>query len=564
MVKRAATLWLLTLCLALAEPLPVEFSGNRSFDERSLYEAMGIEKPYFFEFWKKRPKVDPKKLDVLIPLLENFYKSHGFYHANITYRVGNGKIEIDIKENRPVTVEDISYISPLDIEELLPFKKGDRFDAEKFVESKEKIKEFYAYHRYCNVNLDSKAYIDIENDKAYIVYDIEPNEPCLFGEITIKTPPKLDEKIVRSLLYFKEDDPYSAELIKKSYKEIYANEGVERVIIDDAKHEGNRVPVKVTVSLYPKPVHFSAGAGYSSDEGLNLQMGIKHRNFPKNLKTVGLQTRYSQIRRYVKATYEMPLPNHNRFAGEIGFSNEIFDGYKESSLRAKLLLKQLRWPQLLQESVSIDKTTTSESLDTVNFPNGRLLIVSVNGGWEIDRRDSVLNPTKGYKIGIEASGSVKSAISDATYYKLLLTGVHHTPLTKATLSLRLRQGVIKAKQGHIPPSYRFYAGGMNSNRAFGYRQLGPKNSLGDPVGAFSLTEATAEYRFDIGKNFRGVLFSDVTYLGQNSLPDYKRGYISVGPGIRYMTPIGPIAFDLGFNAQNFGSYTLHFHIGELF
>lgn len=563
-MKRAATLFVLTLCLALAEPLYVDFSGNSSIDDRSLYEAMGIEKPHFFEFWKKRPKLDPEKLDLMIPLLENYYKSHGFYHVKITYRVQKDRIVIKIEEHRPVTVADVSYISPLDIKELIPFKKGDRFDAEKFVQSKERIKEFYADRRYCNVDLNAKAFIDIENDQAYIVYDIEPNEPCVFGKISIKTQPGLDEKIVRSLLYFREGDPYSAELIKRSYREIYANEGVERVIIDDARHEGERVPVNVTVSLYPKPIHFTAGAGYSSDEGLNVQMGIKHRNFPKNLKTVGLQTRYSQIRRFIKGSYDMPLPNHNRFAAETGYNYEIFDGYKERSIRAKLLLKHLRWPQVFQESISIDNTTTTDSGDLVNFPNGKLLIVSANGAWEIDKRDSVLNPTKGYKIGVKASGSVKSPISDATYYKLFLNAAYHHPLKKATLSMRLRQGTIKAKQGHIPPSYRFYAGGMNSNRAFGYRQLGPKNGLGNPVGAFSITEATVEYRFDIGRDFRGVLFSDLTYLGQDSIPDYKRAYISVGPGIRYMTPIGPIAFDLGFDAQHLSRFTLHFHIGELF
>ncbi len=563
-MKRAATLSLLTLCLLFGSPLPLRFSGNGSIDDRTLYEAIGLEKPYFFEFWKEEPNVDPEKLDLLIPLLENFYRSRGFYHARVTYTVEDGAIVVKIEEKRPVTIADISSISPLDIGDLLPFKKGERFDAEEFVESKERIREFYADHRYCNVHLDAKAFIDIENDRAYLVYDITPNEPCVFGPVTIRTPPDVDEKIIRSLLYFRENDPYSAELIRRSYKEIYSNEGVERVIIDDSKHEENRVPVEVTVSLYPKPVHFSAGAGYSSDEGLNLQMGIKHRNFPDNLRTIGLQTQYSQIRRSIKGSYEMPLSNHNRLSAEIGYDDESFDGYKERSLRANVGLKHLRWPHIFQEELSIDETTTTESLDPLNFPDGKVRIVSAKAAWELDRRDSVLNPTKGYKVALQTAGSVKSPLSDATYYKLLLGAAYHIPLESATLSFRLRQGTIKAKQGHIPPSYRFYAGGMNSNRAYGYRQLGPKNGFGNPVGAFSLTEATAEYRFDLPKAFRAVFFVDLTYLGDDSVPDYTRAYIGVGPGIRYMTPIGPIAFDLGFDAQDFSRYTLHFHIGELF
>ncbi len=550
--------------ISFAKPLPVYFQGNSSIDSRDLYEAIGLHKPYFFEFWKKRPRLEPKSVPALEEVLENYYKSHGFYHARVSYKVDDSKITISIKEGRAVTVADVSYISKLDIRELIPFKNGERFDAEKFIKSKEKIKEFYADNRYCNVTLNAKAFIDIENDKAYLVYDVNPNEPCIFGKITISSPPELDSDIVRSLLYFKEGEPYSAELIRRSYKEIYANEGVERVIIDDAKHEGDKVPVNVSVSLYPKPIHFSSGVGYSSDEGFNLQLGIKHRNFPKNLKTVGLNTRYSQIRRYIKSSYDMPLRNHNRFAAEAGYNDEKFDGYNERSYLAKSILKHLRWPSIFQESLTVERTVTSDSLDILNFPNGSLLITSLGAEWSLDRRDSVLNPSRGYKLSAEASGSIKSPVSDATYYRLFLSGACHLPLKSGTLSFRLRTGTIKAKQGHIPPSYRFYAGGMNSNRAFGYRQLGPKNRLGNPVGAFSITEGSVEYRFDLPGDFRGVLFSDITYVGQESVPDFKRAYMSIGPGIRYMTPIGPIAFDLGFNAQDLTSYRLHFHIGELF
>ncbi|MCF6201391.1 MAG: BamA/TamA family outer membrane protein, partial [Hydrogenimonas sp.] len=497
MLKRVAVLFLLLVGFCFAKPLPLLFSGNSSIDSRELYEAVGLHKPYFFQFYKSKPKLEPKSAAAIAGVLENYYKSRGFYHARVSYRIEKDKIVITIREGHPVTVADISYISKLDIRDRIPFRIGERFDAEKFIESKEKIKELYADNRYCNVILDAKAFIDIENDKAYLVYDVTPNEPCIFGKITISTQPGLDASIVRSLLYFKEGDPYSAELIRKSYKEIYANEGVERVVIDDAKHEGNRVPVDVSVSLYPKPIHFSAGAGYSSDEGLNLQLGIKHRNFPKNLKTIGLNARYSQVRHYIKSSYDMPLKNHNRFAAEAGYNDEKFDGYNERSLLAKALLKHLRWPQVFQESVTVQKIVTSDSLDRVNFPNGTLVITSLGAEWSFDERDSVLNPTRGYKISADISGSVKSAISDATYYKVFLSGAYHLPFESSTLSFRLRGGTIKAKQGHIPPSYRFYAGGMNSNRAFGSRQLGPKNSLGNPVGAFSITEGTLQYRFDL-------------------------------------------------------------------
>jgi translocation and assembly module TamA len=563
-VKRVVAFMILSVHLLAAVTLPVEFRGNRHIDESKLYEVMGIPEPLFFEFWKEKPKIDPDKVNALLPVIENYYRSRGIYHTKSVSRILKDKIVITIEEKEPIRVADVSTISILDIGKIVPFKPGDRFDAERFVASKKDIRRFYTDHHYCNVNLDAKAFVDIEKNIAYIVYDIQPNEPCVFGKITIHTPETVEERIIRSLLMFREGDPYSTELIRRSYRDIYANEGIERVIIDDTKHDGNRVPVNITVSVYPKPVHFTAGAGYSSDEGINLQAGVKHRNFFGNLKTVGLDTRYSQIKQYVRMTAEMPLAHHNRLGMEAGVKKEIFDGYDEYAVLAKINLKHLRHPHYFQESIIFERTDTRNSKDPINFPNGKLLIVSPKIGWEGDRRDSFLDPTRGYRIELDGMGSIRSAISDATYYKITGSASWHQAVDWGIASARLKLGSIKVMDGRIPPSYRFYAGGMNSNRGWNYRRLGPENRYGDPIGAYSIAEGTLEMRMPLGGSFRWVLFTDITFLGQNEFPDFGKAYIAVGPGIRYITPMGPIALDVGFDVSDPSQFAFHFHIGELF
>ncbi|WP_201353279.1 autotransporter assembly complex protein TamA [Hydrogenimonas urashimensis] len=563
-MKRVLAFSLFFVQLLSAVPLPVKFRGNDHIEESRLYEVMGIPKPLFFEFWKKKPKIDPTKVNALLPAIEEYYKSHGFYHTRASSRIEKNRIIIDIVENVPIRVADVSAVSTLDIEKIIPFHPGDRFDAELFVKSKEKIKRYYRDNHFCNVYLDAKAFVDIEKNEAYIVYDVHPNDPCVFGKITIHTPPTVDERIIRSLLMFRSGEPYSAELIRRSYREIYANEGIERVIIDDTKHQGNEVPVNITVTVYTKPVHFTAGAGYSSDEGINLQMGVKHRNFFGNLKTVGIDTRYSQIKQYVRTTAEMPLAHHNRLGMEAGVKKEIFDGYDEYSILASFNLKHIRHPHYFQEGIIFDRSDTRNSNDPVNFPNGKLTIVSPGLRWEVDRRDSFLDPTQGYRIELEGKGSVKCYVSDATYYKIMGSASYHKSVDWGIVSTRLKLGSIDVMTGRIPPSYRFYAGGMNSNRAYNYRRLGPKNRYGDPIGAYSIAEGTLEFRIPLGDNFRWVLFSDVTFLGQDAFPDFGKSYIAVGPGIRYLTPMGPIALDVGFDVEDFGQFAFHFHIGELF
>jgi len=105
---------------------------------------------------------------------------------------------------------------------------------------------------------------------------------------------------------------------------------------------------------------------------------------------------------------------------------------------------------------------------------------------------------------------------------------------------------------------------MNSNRAYAYRTLGPTNSDGDPIGFQSLFEGSAEYRFPIYGPLRGVVFNDTTLIGQDYLPDQNRPYVAAGTGLRYATPIGPFAIDIGCDVKDPSQYAVHFHIGELF
>ncbi len=557
----------LLLCLAIiahAAILPLKFSGNHSIDDRTLYSVVGLKKPYFFEFWKSTPKIDETKVGPLLEVIERYYRSRGFYHAKASFARQKKSIVIKIDENAPIIVEDIATISPIPIRDLIPFGTGDRFDPMKFVESKKKIRERYAQRGYCNVELRAKAFVDIEKNLAYLVYDVTPHKLCRFGDITVQTPKDVDKEIIKSMLYFKEGEIYSTQKIKDSYKEIYANEGIDHATIDDTMRKGDKVPVHVSVSVRPKPIHFSAGAGISSDEGINLQAGVRHRNFMGNLKTVGIQVKYSQIKEYIRLSGKMPLPHHYTKGLFAGLKKEKFDGYDARSLFAKTNIIHKVIKHSWEAALLYDDTTTSKSRDPINFSNGKLRLFSLLAGWNLDRRDSILEPTRGYRLHAEITGALKELLSDASYYKMRLSASWHKPIEQSVVSTRLKIGTLKSLQGQIPPSYRFYAGGMNSNRAYGYRQLGPENDYGDPIGSYSIIEGSVEYRYPLPANFKGVLFSDVTWLSQEAKPSFSNATIAVGPGIRYITPIGPLAIDIGFDASRFSQYAIHFHIGELF
>ncbi|MDD3598037.1 POTRA domain-containing protein, partial [Sulfuricurvum sp.] len=293
---RIVTLLLTSSLLLFAAPLPLVFNGNEKISDDALFAALGLRKPYAVEVWEDHPAIDPLALSQTLSALTSFYRSKGFYHVKITSETTAKEIIITVQENNPIRVGDVKINSQIDIDSAITLHNDDLFDQEKFSASKTEMKKRYAQEGYCNAQFNSKAWVDIETDRAYLLFEATPGEPCTFGAISVESTPNIDGRLTASMLRFEEGDPYSVEAIQQSYEALYAQEGITRVIINDNERNGSVVPISLSIEEDERPIRFTAGLGYSSDEGPTAQMGIKHRNFLGDLKTLSLDARYSTIK----------------------------------------------------------------------------------------------------------------------------------------------------------------------------------------------------------------------------------------------------------------------------
>jgi outer membrane translocation and assembly module TamA len=120
----------------------------------------------------------------------------------------------------------------------------------------------------------------------------------------------------------------------------------------------------------------------------------------------------------------------------------------------------------------------------------------------------------------------------------------------------------------VPLPERFFAGGSTSLRGFGRNLAGPTDVNGNPLGGNVLLIGNLELRLPVRGDLGLVLFTDVGNVFAD--PDTVRMNDvreTVGAGLRYATPIGPLRLDWGYllDART-GEDTSRFHfaIGQAF
>jgi outer membrane translocation and assembly module TamA len=127
----------------------------------------------------------------------------------------------------------------------------------------------------------------------------------------------------------------------------------------------------------------------------------------------------------------------------------------------------------------------------------------------------------------------------------------------------------------VPFFRRYFIGGAQSLRGWGRFEVSPLFN-GTTVGGHSVLESSAELRAPVWGNLSAVLFVDAGNVWQNAwyinLGDLR---YDVGGGVRYLTPIGPLRADLGYQLNPIPGllvdgkpesrhFRVHFSIGQAF
>lgn len=196
--------------------------------------------------------------------------------------------------------------------------------------------------------------------------------------------------------------------------------------------------------------------------------------------------------------------------------------------------------------------------------------------WARDRRDNPSDATRGSFNTADLSLNARVLGSSASFVRLFLQNATYTPLGRVLTFARSTRFGVEQPYGdtaanRIPLPERFFAGGGTTLRGFALNQAGPRDPVtGFPVGGLAELIFNQELRFPlrlpwVGTNLGGALFYDagnvfsrlsaVTLrLRPRSPTDVNYFSHTLGLGLRYATPVGPVRFDIGYqlNPARFG------------
>jgi translocation and assembly module TamA len=181
--------------------------------------------------------------------------------------------------------------------------------------------------------------------------------------------------------------------------------------------------------------------------------------------------------------------------------------------------------------------------------------------------DDVILPTRGHALSLQTG--VGQAFSDAAgsgpYGRLLARYTLYHPVGASWFTqARVELGqVLRSDRVQVPETLRFRAGGEDSVRGYAHRALGPV--VGGVVGAGDvLFTASVEVARPLSAQLPmlwGAAFVDLGRAAQSW--DALRPALGAGVGLRWRSPVGPLALDLAWGEET-RAWRTHLSVGIVF
>jgi translocation and assembly module TamA len=397
--------------------------------------------------------------------------------------------------------------------------------------------------------------VDHATHTASLTLPIQPNGTRQFGRFIVEGRELFPASHLQTIARLKPGQTLSTARVDDLRRALVATGLVSTVDIRPVAREGTSI-VDLAVALEPAPMRTIAGeAGYGTGEGARVEVSWEHRNLIRPEGAVRFRGIAGTQEQLISATLRRNN-FHKRdqvLNAQIAASHVNRPAFEARSFILSTNIERqtnIIWQKKWTWSVGGELITSDERDVDVASGTTRsrtFFIGALPATLSYDGSNDLLDPTRGYRLGIRFSPEASLQNGAFGYSRLQVDGSFYQPVSDSvTIAGRTRLGTIfGASRDRIAPSRRFYAGGGGSVRGYGFQRLGPRDPIfDDPIGGRSLAEFALEARVRVG-NFGIVPFVDAGNIYTSPLPDVASLRFGAGLGVRYHTRFGPIRVDVG-------------------
>ena len=580
----------------------IRFVGNTVFDSEDLADQMQLAEHKWSSWYTKRDLYSREKLAADLETLRSFYQNQGYLDFkvdSVQVSVAPNKsdifITINVTEGKQYTVNEITLGGDMlglenEVKPLIVYEKDEIYNAERINEITKTIVDKYSSLGYAFATVTPNPVPVEGRDAVNVVLTVDPGRRAYVRHVNITGNTRTRDDVIRREVRQYESAWFDSDKVKISRDRIDRLGYFETVTAEPKPVEGTRDQVDLEINVKERPTgSISLGAGYSTSDGVILSAGFAQDNVFGSGKSFSVEVNTSKsMRTYAVSLIEpyitpegisrhIDLYDRRVDLDELDVSNVAYEtigaglsfGIPVTELdrvflgaRIEQTKVDLRGQNPNGGTYDEDVTSPQRYWDYVDEygddPKAMLLTL----GWSRDSRDNVLAPTRGRYQRVSAEFALP--VWDQRYYRATYQLTQYFPLSKNwTLGTNLQLGWGDTYGGKMFPFFKnFYAGGIGSVRGFETSSLGPRDGVthdrlgGDRQFIFSAELLTPLPGAD--RTLRGLLFFDAGNVwGYRrdgvGVDNYYREDLdfgdlrySVGFGVAWISPLGPLKFSLAF------------------
>lgn len=406
----------------------------------------------------------------------------------------------------------------------------------------------------------SKLEVAPELNRAYVRLHYNSGIRYHFGSTQV-TGSQIEEEKVQSLKPFEDGEPYSITKVGEYNQNLSNTDWFSSVFVEpdlSQLGEGREIPMKV--SLAPQARNqIETGIGVSTDLGVKGTLKWKKPWVNEKGHSFNSSLSISKPEQTITAAYKIPLDDVLNDYYQIKYGMKNLDNRDTKSLESNLALERYwRLDNGWQRTVFIRylvenyKQGLQDDLAQFVLPGVSFSRTRTRGG---------SMPMWGDKQTIMVEAADDTLLSETQVVRfqgqtawIRSIGNNHRGLTRLQFG-----GNFADEFDKLSPSLRFFAGGDNSIRGYGYESISPRDESGALTGAKFIATSSFEYQYRLVGNWWGAAFYDIGDAF-NDTPEWKHG---TGVGIRWASPVGPVSLDFawGLDAKKGDEFQLHFSLG---